>query len=203
MSVKNYPNYKAVQEVRTKRKCQIPNFKGIRESEVYKDMLSMGFQEAFHESPEGVERPAGEEYRSHMERMGNISFFHPVTLMGRSSKATYPRYNIKRDGGVKVLVGPQKTGGEFPLANTKLRQECMTIEDYLFKMGFLIKYLLKVQKFPISDADLYSDESYKDLIIRKLDEDPSYAKNVELPQSVKKGTDVGAGVGLLKRFGGI
>jgi hypothetical protein len=78
----------------------------------------------------------------------------------------------------------------------------MTVEDYLFKMGFLIKYLLREKGLQINNQELYGEESYKDLILRKIKEDPSAAKNIEIPPSLKKSDDTAMGASVIKRFGG-
>jgi hypothetical protein len=77
----------------------------------------------------------------------------------------------------------------------------MTAEDYIFKMGFLIKYILRQQGVPISEEELLGNETYKDVLRRKMEEDPEIVKKFEIPPSLK-GEDLGKGANILKRFGG-
>jgi hypothetical protein len=231
MKVKNYKNFIKLQEVRRPKKCPVLSFKPIRESETYTDMIGMGWIEVLADNPAGILAFATEEERSHKDRMGNIAFYHPVFKGLRlTRRATgnapegYPHFNIKHDGGVRVVEGVGNTA-EFPRLNTDLTRTCMTVEDYLYKMSFLIKYAIRQQGFPVSNEELYSNESYKDLIKRKMDEDPSvirHFKDVELPSDPRegslssspkvykqvslppslKGSDVAKGASMLKRFGG-
>ena len=231
MKVKNYKNFIKLQEVRREKKCPVLSFKPIRESETYQDMIGMGWIEVLADNPKGILAWATAEERSHKDRMGHIAFYHPV-FQGRrlTRRATsnapegYPHFNIKHDGGVRVVEGLQNSA-EFPRLNTDLTRSCMTIEDYLYKMSFLIKYAMREQGFPISDSELYDNESYKYLVKRKMDEDPSvikYFKDVEVPSDPRetsiagsekifknvslppslKGSDLGKGASMLKRFGG-
>ena len=206
MSVKNYEGFKKIQEVRRAKKCPVLNFKPIRESETYTDMIGMGWIEVLADNPAGILAKASDEERNFKDRLGNIAFFHPHFVGSRlTSRATrsagegYPHFNIKHDGGVRVVEGLNLTA-EFPRLNTDLKRSCMTVEDYLYKMAFLIKYTIKEQGFPITNDELYSEESYKDLIQRKMRENPSDLKSIDIPPSIKQ-TDAGKGASMLKRFG--
>ena len=233
MSIKNYKGFKTLQEVRKKKQCPVLNFKPIRESETYTDMIGMGWIEVLADNPAGILAKATEEERNFKDRLGNIAFYHPIfegsRLTSRASRSAgtgYPHFNIKHDGAVRVVEGPNLTA-EFPKLNTDLRRKCMTIADYLYKMSFLVKYTIKESGFPISDSELYSEESYKDLMQRKIDSDPSVVKHfkdinateetggvsasnfgsankvtkiISLPPSLKT-TDYGRAVSALKRFG--
>lgn len=194
--MKKYEDFRALKEVRRPKKCPVLNFKPIRESETYSDMLAMGFVERLADNPEGIEVAGTEEQRYFKDRLGNIAFFHPKL----ASKPNYPYYNIMHNGSIKVWIGSSKSA-EYAGLSTDLRRACMTSEDYLFKMGFLIKLLIQKEGFPVSDQDLMNDESYKDLIRRKMEEDPSSVQKITIPPSLK-GEDLGKGASLLKRFGG-
>jgi len=230
MQVKNYKNFRKLQEVRREKKCPVLSFKPIRESEIYQDMIGMGWIEVLADNPKGVLAWATAEERSHKDRMGNIAFYHPVFQGKRlTRRATsnapegYPHFNIKHDGGVRVVEGLQNSA-EFPRLNTDLTKSCMTIEDYLYKMNFLIKYAMREQGFPITETELYDSESYKGLIKRKMEEDPTVIKHfkdvdvpsdpretsiagsqkiykqVSLPPSLKD-NDLGKAAAMMKRFG--
>jgi hypothetical protein len=197
MSIKNYPEFKKIQEVRRTKKCPVLSFKPIRESEAYKDMTAMGWTEMIAENPIGIETQGTEEQRYFKDRLGNIAFKHDSM---KSPKPGYPQYNIMHNGSIRVVVGPSKSS-EFPRLNTDLRRACMTPEDYLFKMGFLIKYILREQGVPMSEEELLGNENYKDVVRRKMEENPEIVKNFEIPPSLK-GEDLGKGANILKRFGG-
>lgn len=233
MSIKNYAGFKKIHEARSKKKCPVLSFKPIRESETYTDMIGMGWIEVLADNPAGILAKATEEERNFKDRLGNIAFYHPAfvgsRLTSRASRSAgegYPHFNIKHDGAVRVVEGQNLTA-EFPRLNTDLQRKCMTIEDYLFKMSFLMKYVIKQSGFPVTDGELYNDESYKNLMERKFLENPSViamfkdieateeeggvsssnfgsakkvTKSLTLPPSLRKTPGLG-GAGFLKRFG--
>ena len=197
--MENYKNFRGIKEVRRPKKCPVLNFAPIRESDVFKDMIEMGFVEALPDKPAGVQTEGPSEQRHFKDRLGNIAFYHPELARG-SRKPGYPQYNIKHDGQVRVVQGPSKST-EYPRLSMDLRKECMTVEDYLFKMGFLIKLLFKKQGFRISEEDLYGTKSYKDVVLEALADDPSLAQKITIPPSLKRKEDFVKGVSLLKRLG--
>jgi hypothetical protein len=230
MKVKNYKSFRTLQEVRRPKKCPVLSFKPVRDSETYQDMIGMGWIEVIADNPAGILAMATDEERSHRDRMGNLSFYHPVfkgmRLTRRASGNApegYPHFNIKHDGAVRVNEGPNNSA-EFPRLNTDLTRSCMTIEDYIYKMSFLIKYAIRQQGFPVTDTELYSSETYKELIQRKMKDDPTVIKHfkdaeipsdprvgklsssptivkqVSLPPSLKD-SDLGQGSSILKGFG--
>lgn len=199
MSIDNYSKSKSIYERRTAKKCPILSFKPIRESEVYKDMIDMGFTEVILENPIGIQTIGTQEERYFKDRLGNIAFFHK-DLEGY--KKGFPYYNIKHNGSIKVCTGPSKSM-EFPYMNDDIRVACMTIDDYLFKMGFLIKYLIKRQGFPVSNEELNDkNETYDELIKRNIEKEPELVKKIKLPQSVLKKSKISRAATLIKRFGG-
>jgi len=206
MQIKNYTNFRKIQEVRRPKKCPIVSFVPIVESETYQDMIGMGFVEVTKDShsDELVTIRRGDE-KSFKDRLGNFGFYHPIFKGSRlTSRATrnqiegYPYFNIKHSGSVRVCEGPNNSA-EFPHLSDDLRKACMTIEDYLYKISFLIKYTLKFQGFPMTNEELYSSESYKDLVLRKMSDNPRVIKNIIIPPSIAK-TDVAIGSSVLKRF---
>lgn len=166
--MKSYKNFRSVTEVRRPKKCPVLSFQPIRESEIYKDMHGMGWSEMIAENPIGIEKRGPEEQRYFKDRLGNIAFKHESM---RSPKSGYPQYNIQHNGSIRVVTGPSKSS-EFPRLNTDLRRSCMTVEDYLYKMNFLVKYIMKMEGAPITEEDVYSSESYKDLVLSKIQKNP-------------------------------
>jgi hypothetical protein len=207
MSIKNYKNFKSIDEVRRAKKCPILDFSPLVDSEVYKDMVGMGFMEVVQETHSNeiiTRRMTGE--RSFKDRLGNMGFYHPAFKGARlTSRATkqqkdgYPYFNIKFDGGLRIVEG-YNNSASFTSLTTDLTRKCMTLDDYIYKMSFLVKYTIKYQGFPISHDELYSNESYKDIILRKLEENPKNSIGINLPPSIKN-EDIARGASLLKRSG--
>lgn len=180
--MKSYKNFRSVTEVRRPKKCPVLSFQPIRESEIYSDMTSLGWTEMIAENPIGIEKSGPEEQRYFKDRLGNIAFKHK---MMKSSKEGYPQYNIQHNGSIRVVTGPSKTS-EFPRLSTDLRRACMTIEDYIYKMNFLIKYIMKMEGSPLTEEEVYSTESYKEIIIKKIKKDPGLiSKFISIPSSIK------------------
>jgi len=139
------------------------------------------------------------------DRLGNIGFYHPAfkgarltRRATRTQREGYPYFNIKFDGGFRVCEGPQNTA-EFPGLNQDLREKCMTIEDYIYKLSFLVKYTIKYQGFPMTSEELYSKEPYKEMILRKIEEKPSVMKGISVPPSLNN-TAAGRTTSILQRF---
>jgi len=206
MNIKNYQNFKKIQEVRRPKQCPILDFTPLIESETYKDMIGMGFSEVTRDqyTDELVTIRRGDE-KSFKDRLGNFGFYHPFfknsRLTNRASsnkKEGYPYFNIRHNGAFRVCEGPNNSA-EFPYLHDDLRRKCMTIEDYLYKMSFLIKYTVKQQGFPMNNDELYGNEPYKDLILRKMSENPRVIKNIIIPPSISK-TDAAVTSSILKRF---
>lgn len=213
MSIKNYKGFKKIQEVRTAKKCKVLDFRPIRNSEVYKDMMELGFLEVIAENPAGIDVTGTAEQRYFKDRLGNIGFFHPS--LERPGKRDYPYFNIKHntvndknssDYGmsyltIRVCTGPSKSGAEFPRL-AEVRRSCVTLEDYFDRMGFLIKYLVRSLGFPVTENELYSDESYQSLISRNLEENPALSSKLPVvPSSIKKSSETSKGSSLLKSLG--
>ena len=131
--MEKYQDFRKIQEVRRPKKCPVLSFKPIRDSEIFQDMMSLGFVEALPEKPAGIETEGPSEQRHFKDRLGNIAFFHPV--FESYNKKGYPQYNIMHNGSIRVVTGPSKSM-EFPYLASNLRNACMTVEDYLMKMNF-------------------------------------------------------------------
>jgi hypothetical protein len=206
MNIKNYKNFKSVDEVRRSKKCPILDFSPLVDSVVYKDMVGMGFREVVKETHADeitTRRMSGE--RSFKDRLGNMGFYHKsfkgarlTSRASRNQKEGYPYFNIKFDGSIRVVEG-YNNSAEFPRLTTDLKKECMTLDDYIFKMSFLIKYTIKYEGFPMTDEELYGTEPYISIIERKMKENPTVVKNITIPPSIKD-TPLAKGAELLRRF---
>lgn len=208
MRIKNYKNFQTIDEVRKAKKCPVVSFKPIRDSQTYQDMIGMGFIEVLADNPLGILAKASEEERNFKDRLGNIAFYHPIfqgaRLTHRASRSSgegYPHFNIKHDGALRVVEGSNNTA-ELPGISTDLKNACMTIEDYIFKMSFLIKYTMNRAGLKMSDSDLFGNETYKEFIERKIKDDPTIMKNLDIkfiPPSLRD-TSLAKGTAILKRF---
>jgi len=210
--MKKYQEFKAVNEVRRPKQCPILDFTPIIDSEVYKDMLAMGFVEVTKGEYDEIVTVRADVQRSFKDSLGNIGFYHPLLASG-SNKPGYPYYNIKfekykkdhPDYGLSFLtikknIGKSKSN-PYP-GMSERKSNCIEIEDYFSMMGFLIKLLCQKQGFPISDSELMANESYQDLIKRKMRENPSSIKYLEVvPPSIAKKDALARGSGLAKRLG--
>jgi hypothetical protein len=121
----------------------------LYDSNKVKDIADVIFKDISKKPVLELRKLVIEEERNFKDRLGNIAFYHPIfqgsRLTSRASRSAgegYPHFNIKHDGAVRVVEGLNLTA-EFPRLNTDLRRKCMTIEDYLYKMSFLVKYAIK------------------------------------------------------------
>ena len=140
--------------------------------------------------------------------MGNLQFRHPE-ITARGARPGYPIFKINHHGGTKetaemgtimVLVDENlsyelNNTRKSPIAAPDYRRHEHLIkvwaewEDYLPKMDFLMKLILKRKRlFPISDAEMYGTETYAQMIKRKCREDASLYNKIEdkIPPSVKE-----------------
>jgi len=206
MSIKNYKNFKSIDEVRRAKKCPILDFSPLVDSEVYKDMVGMGFMEVVQETHSNeiiTRRMSGE--RSFKDRLGNMGFYHEsfkgarlTSRASRNQKEGYPYFNIKFDGAIRVVEG-YNNSAEFPRITTDLKRACMTLDDYIFKMSFLIKYTIKHEGFPMTDEELYGTEPYISIIERKMKDNPKVMTNITIPPSLHD-SPIAKGTAILKRF---
>lgn len=181
-----------INEVRRPVKCEIKDWAPLEESVEYKDMIGVGWERVT---------------TAQRQNQGNLQFFHPE-FRRFGKEEGYPIFKINHHsivkgithlGTIMIMVAEEDS---FEINNWKkspitaagyrnyehLIKRCATWEDYLPKMNFLMKLLLKKRTlFPLTDEELYSKESYAQLIKRKCDEDASlYSKIADrIPPSIK------------------
>lgn len=153
-------NWTALNEDMPRRevKCQFTSkdWEKLVESEVYNDLISMGWEE--------ITTP----FR---KSMGNIVFYHERFF-------PWDDYRINRNG--LIVVSDKRTENQKTLITkeeTIYGRECATISDYVRKMDFLMKLtlqkMLNTKNSSIISADeLVTQTSYKDQLRQKLSEDP-------------------------------
>ena len=158
------------------RKCpvELRDFGPLRESEIYLDVIALGYKE--------VSPPQG-------ELQGNLRFAHPdfkdVIRVNANGRLWFDK---PRKEGSSNESG--RTTEIVPEYNVREKQHwqgvCMTIEEYKIRLQFLIKHLLYEQKF-IDKIEYLNTESPNEIIVRKLDEDAINIKKLRvLPPSLKQ-----------------
>jgi len=182
-----------LKEARRPVKCKIKDWAPLEESVIYKDMIAMGWERVT---------------TAQRQLMGNLQFRHPeITVRGASPG--YPIFKINHHGGTKettkmgTIMVRLDESLSYELNNTRkspiaapeyrkhehLIKVCAEWEDYLPKMDFLMKLILKGKRlFPISDAEMYGTETYAQIIKRKCRADASLYNKIEdkIPPSVKE-----------------
>jgi hypothetical protein len=185
-TLKNFDKWNSIKEARKPRKCPIVDFGPLRETELYKDLIGLGWVEV---NAQGVERidPALELGKTELkyqvqfqgEKQGNLRFKHPNFPMSI-------RVNIN---GRVWEDAPSGKAYEIKLSydhDPKWSKECLNIEDYKNRLEYLIKKLLQLEGF-ISHKELINAEGGVEIIKRKLEEDPSLIKKLKtVPPSLEK-----------------
>lgn len=185
-NLKKFDTWGAVKEARKPRKCPIVDFGPLRESELYQDLISLGWVEV---NAQGVERidPALELGKTELkyqvqfqgEKQGNLRFKHP-------RYANSIRVNLN---GRVWEDAPSGKAYEIVLTydyDPKWKKECLSIEDYKNRLEYLIKKLLHDEGF-ITRQELTNAEGGVEIIKRKLDEDPALIGKLKtIPKSLEK-----------------
>lgn len=184
---------KTINEVRRPVKCEIKDWAPLEESVEYKDMIGVGWERVT---------------TAQRQNQGNLQFYHPE-FKGFGKAEGYPIFKINHHSIVKdithlgtiMIMFAEEDSCE--INNYKKSQivardyreyehlikRCATWEDYIPKMNFLMKLLLKKRTlFPISDEELYSKETYAALIKRKCDADAGLYNKIadRIPPSIKE-----------------
>jgi hypothetical protein len=188
-TLKNFDKWSTVKEARKPRKCPIVDFGPLRESNVYKDLIGLGWVEV---NAQGVERidPALELGKTDLkyqvqfqgEKQGNLRFKHPNFPMS---------IRVNMNGRVWEDA-PSGKAYEINLGydyDPKWKKECLTVEEYKNRLEYLIKKLLHNEDF-ITYQELVNAEGGIEIIKRKLDEDPSSVTKLKtVPPSLKTDYD--------------
>jgi hypothetical protein len=134
-------------------KCKFTgeDWEKLYNSEVYNDLLSMGWDDITS------------DFR---RKMGNLVFQHANFFIGSA-------FRINREG--KILEVEIKSENQKTLITAdeeNYGRECATISDYIRKMDFIMKMTLNKMKV-IKSEEVISQIGYKTLIRKKLAEDPT------------------------------
>ena len=180
-----------VNEVRRARKCPILDFTPLRDSEIYQDLVSLGWEEVNAQGYKRIE-PAMELGKTDLtyqvqyqgEKEGNLRFKH--------EKFPTKIIRIKMNTGI-IWKDPLPPAVGKPVRydlqwdhDPKWTKVCPTIEDYKIKLEYLIKLLLFEDGF-ISRNELGNAEGGIEIIKRKLEEDAASVKDLRVvPPSLKK-----------------
>lgn len=134
-------------------KCKFTpeDWKTLYDSEIYNDLISMGWEDITS------------DFR---RKMGNLVFQHANFFIGSA-------YRINREG--KILEVELKSENQKTLITSdeeNYGRECAKIEDYMRKMDFIMKMTLNKMRV-IKPEEIVTQISYKNLIRKKLKEDPT------------------------------
>ena len=182
--VSKFNKWKSIKEVRTERKCKILDFTPLRESDLYKDLIALGYVEVKGRDQVRLE---DERYQvaTQNELQGNLRFKHekfPRTIRVNLNGAVWEDdpYNLER----------MKSGKAFRIniaygSDPKWTKECLDIEDYKNRLEYLIKKLLHAEGF-ITHDELLNKEGGVEIIKRKIDENVDNIKKLRtVPPSLK------------------
>jgi hypothetical protein len=210
MELHNYRKFSRVNEERKEKVCRILDLNDIRNTPTYKDLISIGYKEEFLPEPRtGAGKSNQRELQgnmafSHKTKTG-VSGYPQFMIKGDKSgmmrvllsqkmtstgaqEDTEPFWVPQVKNKITGIIGrgttPKKglgaPGLEVPYEH-RLSQRCMTVEDYEFKMSFMIKWTLNTEvRLGLRNDDYLSAEGYKETIGRKIAENPTLIQNSKL-----------------------
>jgi hypothetical protein len=183
--VSKFDKWKALKEVRTERKCKILDFTPLRESDLYKDLIALGYVEVNGRDQVRLE---DERYQvaTQNELQGNLRFKHEKfarTIRVNLSGTVWEDdpYNLEK----------RKSGKAFRIniaygSDPKWSKQCLDLEDYKNRLEYLIKKLLYEEKF-ITHNELLNEEGGVEIIKRKIEENADNVKILRtIPPSLKQ-----------------
>jgi len=190
MGLKNYKDFMEIDEMARRPKvCPVLDFNEVRATQAYKDLIGLGFQEEDRPEPH-----AGFGKSDQYIKQGNLTFSHK----SRTGAAGYPQFMIKGDKAnptIRVLLNKEgKTGAFFnkgkdsytwinPGPGHRLETQCLTVDDYVYKISFLIKWMLKEDGYVSvnNSNELLNDEDHVAFYLRKVKENPNILTSRKIP----------------------
>lgn len=211
MELHNYRKFSRVNEMARKEKvCRILDLNEVRNSPTYKDLISIGYKEEFLPEPRpGAGKSNQRELQGNMafshktktkesgypqfmikgdtSGMMRVLLSQKMTSTGAQEDTEpfwVPQLKNKTTGALYTGTRPKKGLGtpnlEVPYEH-RLGQRCMTVEDYEFKMSFMIKWTLNTEVgLGLRNDDYLSSEGYRETIGRKIGENPRLIQNPKL-----------------------
>jgi hypothetical protein len=211
MELHNYRKFSRVNEERKEKVCRIFDLNDVRNTPTYKDLISIGYKEEFLPEPRpGAGKSNQRELQgnmafSHKTKTG-ASGYPQFMIKGDKSgmmrvllsmKMTstgaqedtepfwIPQLKDKTTGALYTGTSPKSNFGAKHLLvpyEHRLSQRCMTVEDYEFKMSYIIKWTLgtEISGMGFRNDDYLSSEGYKEAIGRKIGETPRLIQNSRL-----------------------
>jgi hypothetical protein len=134
-------------------KCQLKerDWEILYNSEIYNDLISMGWEN---------------KSKNFQIKMGNLLFVHENFFLGLG-------FRINRNGRIEeVELKSENQKNLIPAGDENYGRECATIEDYMHKMNYIAKLTLYKMRV-IKPEEINSQINYKNLIRKKLEEDPT------------------------------
>ena len=183
----SWRNANSVNEMARKpRKCPILDFGPLRESDLYMDLIGLGYVEVNAQGDERI-NPALEIGKTDLkyqiqfqgEKQGNLRFKHEK----------FPGYTIRMNlNGViwKDFPSGRAERWDTSYDSEKWSKECLSLEDYRDRLELLIKMLLEKDGF-ITRQELLNTEGGVEIIKRKIEENVDNIKKLKtVPPSLKK-----------------
>lgn len=188
MGLKNYKDFIQIDEVRKAKVCPVLDFNEVRATQTYKDLIELGFSEEDRPEPH-----AGYGKSDQYIKQGNLTFSHK----SRSGASGYPQFMIKGDKAnptIRILENREgktapffgKRGGSsrgsytyiVPEPGDRIETQCLTVDDYVYKISFLIKWTLNNDGYVriTNSQELLNSEDYLAFYLRKVKDDPNILK---------------------------
>jgi len=159
----NFRNWNAINEIRKARVCPVVDFSPLRESVVFKDLISLGWKEV---TP----------YQG--GKQGNLRFEHKAFPRSIRLNLNGAIWEDERTGKAHRITLDQD-------ADPKWYKRCLTMADYETRLEYLIKKLLHRDGF-ITREESVNPEGAIEIIKRKLNEDPTNIKKLKtVPPSLE------------------
>jgi hypothetical protein len=171
-NILNFKEWDRINEMaRNPRKCTILDFTPLRQTQLYKDVISMGWMEV-----DSSGAPRESTYQG--EKQGNLRFKHPRL------KNTI---RTNRDGTIWEIKPSGKSDRIFlDFDDSVWRTECLNLDDYRSRLEYLIKKILYEDGF-ISRGELGNAEGGIEIIKRIVQETPKELRFLRnIPDSLKE-----------------
>jgi hypothetical protein len=171
-NILNFNEWRGINEGSSNpRECLELDLIPLRQTQLYKDVVSMGWTEV-----DSSGSPRESTYQG--EKQGNLRFNH------QRLKNTII---TNRDGAIWGVKPSGKYDRIFlDFDDSFWRTECINLEDYKSRLEYLIKKILYEDGL-ISPQELSSREGGIEIIKRKIHENPENIKNlIDIPDSLKK-----------------
>jgi len=172
--VSKFVKWGLIDETRKPRKCVVVEFGPLRETQIYKDAIGLGWVEV-----DAQRNPRLEAETFQGERQGNLRFMHK--RFGRSI-----RLNMNGAIWEDEVTGKAHRIWIEQDHDPKWFKNCLDMNDYETRLEYLVKKLLYDDSF-ITKEELVSIEGGIEIIKRKIEENPKNIKDLKtVPPSLEQ-----------------